>query len=303
MKEWIVHHSLSDLYASLGQPMEQDLDFTIHTLPDIKFEVPYQSPTYRAEYFSFVFVKSGSGWYTLDDQRFRTGPGTLYFTNPGHWKSFEVETRTDGYIITLTESFLRENVHPDIFEEFPFLLAETVPPTILSPEAMTEFEATYEHILREFQGNSPYRERILGNLFAVLLLKIKECSCLNYNPLEEGDRSSAIVQKFKRLVERNFAERSQGSSASGNQVQDYARELHLHPNYLSQVIKSKTGQPVHHWIAQRQLSTAKTLLRNTSLSAKEISFRLGFSEATHFSRFFRKHTGQSPGNYRKTVSS
>jgi len=299
MQELIVHRSISDLYTSLGLPMEQELDFTIHYLPDIHLEVPFSSPTFRAEYFSFVFVQSGSGWYTLDDQRFRTRPGTLYFTNPGHLKSFEIESITEGYIITLTESFLRENVHPDIFEEFPFLLAETVPPTTLSPEAVREFEAMYQQIYREFQGHSTYQKRILSNLFVVLLLKIKECACFDYNPLEEGDRSSAIVREFKRLVELHFTDRSQGDKSHANQVQDYARELNLHPNYLGQVIKSKTGHPVNYWITQRQLSTAKALLKSTSLSAKEISHRLGFSEPTHFSRFFRKHTGQTPGSYRQ----
>jgi YesN/AraC family two-component response regulator len=44
---------------------------------------------------------------------------------------------------------------------------------------------------------------------------------------------------------------------------------------------------------------AKSLLQNTSLSAKEIAFRLGFSDEHYFSNFFKKRTGMRPVEYKK----
>lgn len=84
------------------------------------------------------------------------------------------------------------------------------------------------------------------------------------------------------------------------QVQYFAEKLNLHPNYLNAVIKSKTGRTVNDWITERMLSVAKSLLINTSNSSKEIAYLLGFSEPTHFSRFFKKHTELSPNKYRKS---
>ncbi len=299
----IIHHSISDLYRSLNLPISQEMDFTIHFLPAIHSETPFESPVFRADYFSFVFIKDGAGKYTIDEQEFHFGSKTIYFTNPGHIKSFAIKDSKDAYIITLTEDFLRENVHPDIFEEFPFLLAETVPPRALSIDDFQEFETLYLQIYREFQKNSKYKNKLLGNLFVVLLLKVKEQFWSNYNPLEEGDKSSQIVKSFKRLLEQNFKQlNSPESQDPFLQVQDYAKALNLHPNYLSTVIKSKTGYTVNHWIHLRIISSAKSLLRNTSLSAKEIAYRLGFSESTHFSRFFKKHLGISPSAYRKGQS-
>ncbi|MCB0745723.1 MAG: AraC family transcriptional regulator, partial [Ignavibacteriae bacterium] len=108
--ELIVHHKISDLYKSLNLPIEQEMDFTIHFLPAIHSKTPFKSPVFRADYFSFVFIKEGSGKYTIDDKIFPFDSQTIYFTNPGHIKSFEIENSKDAYIITLTESFLRENV-------------------------------------------------------------------------------------------------------------------------------------------------------------------------------------------------
>jgi chromosome segregation ATPase len=56
-------------------------------------------------------------------------------------------------MITLTENFLRENVHPEIFDEFPFLLAEIVPPKILSDEKFKEFENFFEQKYHDIEQN------------------------------------------------------------------------------------------------------------------------------------------------------
>ena len=298
--ELIVHHKISDLYKSLNLPIEQEMDFTIHFLPAIHSKTPFKSPVFRADYFSFVFIKEGSGNYTIDDKTFSFASQTIYFTNPGHIKSFEIENSKDAYIITLTESFLRENVHPDIFGEFPFLLAETVPPKKMLQNDFSEFEILYKQIFNEFKIKSEYKNKILGNLFVVLLLKIKEKFWLSYNPIEEGDRNSQIVKSFKILLEREFKKATSTGMNITIQVQDYANELNLHPNYLNSVIKSKTGRTVNDWISKRTLSVAKSLLKNTTYSSKEIAYKLGFSEPTHFSRFFKKHTQLSPNTFRKS---
>ncbi|MGD1847571.1 MAG: helix-turn-helix domain-containing protein [Salibacteraceae bacterium] len=298
--ELIVHQSISDLYQSLDLPVTQDLEFTVHSLSEIHDALPFRSPIFRADYFSFVFVKCGQGAYTLDEQEFKFQERTLYFTNPGHIKSFFIEACDDAYIVTLTESFLRENVHPDIFGEFPFLLAETVPPIQLSEADFSEFETLYLQLYREFNQLSHFKSKILSSLFVVLLLKIKEQFWNTYDPIAEGDGNSRIVRAFQQRLEEHFTGLTELGHEHVWQVQDYAHDLHLHPNYFTQVIKAKTGRSAHQWIADRMVSSAKALLKSTDLSAKEIGFRLGFAEATHFSRFFKKQAGLTPGAYRRS---
>lgn len=129
---------------------------------------------------------------------------------------------------------------------------------------------------------------------------MKEKFWLTYNPIEEGSRNSQIVTSFKRQLELEFGQLIEKPQNNGTlQVQYFAEKLNLHPNYLNSVIKSKTGRTVNDWISKRTLSVAKFLLVNTSYSAKEIAYKLGFSEPTHFSRFFKKHTHLSPSAFRK----
>jgi AraC-like DNA-binding protein len=298
--EVIVHHKILDLYKTLGIPFEQEIDFIVMNIPDIHPEIPFKSPKLRADYFSFILTKEGSGTYYLDEHEFPYNSQTFYFTNPGHLKSYELKEAKEAFIIILTEKFLRENVQLEIFNEFPFLLAEIVPPNKLSNNEYAEFEILYKQIVNEFGKNSPYKNKILGNLITILLLKIKENCWSDYDPIEEGSRDSQIIRSFKQLLEIKFKEILESEQTENKlQVQDLANELYLHPNYLSSVIKSKTGKTVNDWISNRTLSIAKTLLNNTSLSSKEVAYKLGFSEPTHFSRFFKKHTKLSPTAFRK----
>lgn len=298
--ETIVHHKISDLYKTLDVNFEKEVDFAIFSVPDIHPKIPFKSPLLQADYFSFILTKDGSGIYSLDDNTFPFGSETIYFTNPGHVKSYELFESKEAYIITLTEKFLVENVHSEIFGEFPFLLAEIVPPKKLSQNDFAEFEVLYKQILTESEKDSKYKNRVLGNLVTVLLLKIKENFWSDYNPIEEGNRNSQIVKSFKQLLESEY-KKILGNELNDSklQVQYFAEKLSLHPNYLNSVIKSKTGRTVNDWISKRALSVAKSLLINTSYSSKEIAYRLGFSEPTHFSRFFKKQTQLSPNTFRK----
>lgn len=295
-----IHHSIADLYKTLNLPFDPDRDFTILSVPGIHPHLPFRSPPLRANYFSFVLNHRGAGTYYLDHHEFPFGPQTIYFTNPGHIKAYELVSSEEAYIITLNERFLRENVQADIYGAFPFLLAEKAPPKQLGPADFQDFATLYQQMLLEFGRDSPYQDRILGNLFTVLLLKIKEKFWSAYNPIEEGNRDSEIVKTFKRLLEAEFKEVLENDRPEVKlQVQYFAEKMSLHPNYLTSVIKSKTGRTVQDWIASRTLSFAKTLLTTTSYSAKEIAYQLGFSEPTHFGRFFKRHTQESPTAFRK----
>lgn len=296
----IIHHTISDLYKTLGLPFDQNTDFTILSIPDIHPQIPFKSPVLQANYFSFILTKEGAGVYYLDDHKFPFSSQSFYFTNPGHIKAYELIESKEALIITLSDKFLQDHVNVQIYEEFPFLLVEKSPPQQLSASDFDEFETLYKQMVKEFERDSPYKNKILGNLFTVLLMKVKEKFWSTYNPIEEGNRDSQIVKSFKMHLEtavKNVL--GDNSDDVKLQVQYFAEKLNLHPNYLNSVIKSKTGRTVNDWISKRTLSLAKALLLNTSLSSKEIGYKLGFSESTHFGRFFKKHTNSSPNEFRR----
>lgn len=78
-----------------------------------------------------------------------------------------------------------------------------------------------------------------------------------------------------------------------------ADNVHLSVNYLRNIFKEGTGTSLSVYITRQKLELICSLLVETGLSLNEISDRLGFSTKNYFFTFFKKHTGMTPGDYRR----
>mgnify|MGYP005766453861 CR=1 FL=1 len=78
----------------------------------------------------------------------------------------------------------------------------------------------------------------------------------------------------------------------------YADRLCLTPKYLSKVIKRLSGHTVPEWISRILVLHAQVLLKSSKQTVQQIALELNFPNASFFGRFFKKHTGMTPGQYR-----
>ncbi len=295
------YNSLYDFAKSLGIQLDKNTEFSIQRLEVIHPQA-YKSNVFRANYYSFVFVKSGRGNYTTDNKTFDTKDGTIYFTNPGHIKAFELYTVCEGFIISFSEKFLKLNINKNVYNDFPFLLSETVPPGYLTKKVFNEFEILCEQLIEEFGKESIYKDKILASVLMIILLKIKERFWKDYNPLKENNRGTKLVREFKKSLEIYFRELLEGNRNKLPRVTDFAALAGLHQNYFSNVIRSKAGKSVNDFIVYKTITEAQALLSQSEYSIKEVSYQLGFSEPTHFTKFFKKKTGLTPKQYLKEIN-
>lgn len=84
-------------------------------------------------------------------------------------------------------------------------------------------------------------------------------------------------------------------------VQYLAAELHLSPSYLSDMLRSLTGQNAQQHIQTRLIERAKEKLSTTDLSVSEIAYELGFEHSQSFSRLFKSKTNQSPIDFKSSL--
>lgn len=85
-------------------------------------------------------------------------------------------------------------------------------------------------------------------------------------------------------------------------IEFYADKLCITPNHLGAVIKQASGLTVMQWLNRHTVQCAKVLLRYSDLPIWEVAERMKFANPSFFSKFFKKETGMTPGDYRHTVT-
>jgi AraC-like DNA-binding protein len=105
-----------------------------------------------------------------------------------------------------------------------------------------------------------------------------------------GDFSS----HYNFLVEQNFRRQ--------HQVKFYAGQLNRSPKTLSNLFALYNHKSPLMIIQERIIQEAKRLLIYTDKTAKEIAYYLGFEDAGHFGKFFKKRTGQTPSEFKSIAS-
>ena len=76
----------------------------------------------------------------------------------------------------------------------------------------------------------------------------------------------------------------------------------LSPFHFSRAFKQSFGMPPHRYLTSRRIERAKTLLAERKLSVTEIALDVGFSETSSFTAAFRKVTGETPTDYRRSLA-
>ncbi len=114
-------------------------------------------------------------------------------------------------------------------------------------------------------------------------------------------QNNDILSRFEKLLKQYFDENRQLTSGVPT-VQYCAEQLAMSPSYLSDVIKRTTGRAANHYIKQYVIQLAKNRLVS-GMNSSEVAYSLGFDYPQHFSRMFKKISGETPSQYikRRTI--
>lgn len=105
---------------------------------------------------------------------------------------------------------------------------------------------------------------------------------------EEGNRDDRLLAMIN-YIQSNYRTVT---------LESLAEEFHLSTPYVSKYIKDKSGKTFGEHVTQIRLKKAKTLLRNGNMTIENISYSIGYPNAEHFSRVFKKAFQMTPVQYR-----
>ena len=78
-----------------------------------------------------------------------------------------------------------------------------------------------------------------------------------------------------------------------------AEHVHLNPTYLSELFARETGTTISQYVTDKRMEAAENMLKYSEYGFAEIARILAYRSQSHFTKVFKKHSGMTPGEYRR----
>jgi AraC-like DNA-binding protein len=240
---------------------------------------------------AIVWNRGGAQQLVIDEMRFEAPANAFFALNVSN--SFRFERSEDMVIWQFNKEFYCIVTHDAEVSCTGLLFYgwREAEPIFLDENDARSFGILTEVFKEEFQNRDNIQGEMLRVLLKRLIIKLTRLVKKQTHAEVLTTHELDIVRQFNLLVENNFKQL--------HQVQDYAALLHKSPKTLSNLFAKYSEKSPVQLIADRIFLESKRLLTYTDKSAGEIGHELGFGEAAHFSRFFKKMAGESPVGFRK----
>lgn len=268
-------------------PIKNKLDENeLFRIKRMKEVIKTTNPHGHKDYLEIIYLQQGAGIHQIDYNRFTVQPHSLYLVMPGQIHSWELTEIPKGYVAMIQKDFLLDHsVYNALFQSFPV----TFPSSFQLEQESEAFIRIFNDIETEYMGREPNYEAVIQTylllLFNLLKRHIKSEESMQYPPL---------LQKFFEMLEVNFKTR--------HEIGVYASQLNVTAKTLNAICKKFLGKTAGAIINERLTAESKKQLLYSHKNLTELAYELGFTDPSHFNKFFKRQTGVLPGIYRKGIS-
>jgi YesN/AraC family two-component response regulator len=291
----ISFYTIEEVVNISGSGQLQAEGIHVSALENIGQIIPFQAP-YRSNQYTVMLMQKGAIHVKVDLLDYTAKKDDLLFIAPNATKQF-VEASEDCAFIVLvfTQDFLTQTIvnikHIDAFD---FFSTQSAPLFRIEQE---DADLLYKHLLLLQEKTlsrpaHPFHMEILKHAFMEWLYEWAAIYMrLNAMNKVQMTRKENLVMRFLKILMAHFKEE--------RSVQYYAGQLYISPKYLTETVKEVTGKTAGELIDESVIMEAKILLSNTQVPVAQVARELYFSDQFFFSKYFKKHTGLTPSEYRK----
>lgn len=231
-------------------------------------------------YYSIEFVAQGRGTVTLQGEKHRLQPGTLFCYGPGIRQ--EIATNPTDPLVKYFVDFAGLNAVSVL------AVGGLKPGQALQILAPGDLQAVFEELIHNGLRATRYSAAICTKLLECIALKVAELSAPS-----EGVESPAFLtfRKCHQHIQQHF-ERLRT-------LDQIARECHVNDAYLCRLFRRFDHQTPYQFLVRLKMNLAAERLREPGALIKQVAERSGFSDPFHFSRAFKSVFGVSPDAFRK----
>lgn len=197
-----------------------------------------------------------------------------------------------GLFIGVRPGYSQENVN-DLFSILPIVMNFKSAPVInVSDEERNSIQEFHSYIWRKIKtSKSEFSKKSVQHLLQALLFETMDIYKTHMAiDLNKRTRNEDTFYSFISLIESYYRD--------SRAVSYYAEKLQITPKHLSAVTKAVSGKTAGELIDDYVIIAAKILLCTSTNSIQEISGELNFANQAFFGKYFKQHTGITPGEYR-----
>ncbi|MDB4924142.1 AraC family transcriptional regulator [Mucilaginibacter sp.] len=249
---------------------------------------------YRSDGYIIGICTRGKAEVEVNLQVYQARAGAMLLATPFH--ILRIYNSSDDFLcrfIVFSKAFLTENnVNSHFLESFSYFKSESLPVIYPDHQDAKMLLEVYLLIQQKLEREEhPYRQEISRSILTTLLYEVEFIYEKQHVILKsKQNRKQELNLLFQNLIFRHYKEH--------RNVQFYADALFVSSKHLTETIKEVTGRTSGEWIEDAVILEAKVLLRNHEISIAQVAENIHFPDQSSFGKYFKKHTGLSPSDYR-----
>lgn len=245
---------------------------------------------------TIIICSKGKMKVSCNFRNYTLTENTVFVSQPNNTLSIDVTEDFEGYIMASTERGLSEyTIDP---KHIPDLMDKAYDsPLIQISQNECERICKAMGLLSEYikeKSSSPFRPSIIKSAISTFVYLTAETIHSHLPDIEYElrtvKRDKEHFNRFLKLLSENYT--------MHREVSWYADNMNLTPRYLTTTIRNVSGYTVSEWISKFIIKDAKYLLKHSEMTVQQVAYELNFPNQSFFGKFFKKHTGMSPGTFR-----
>lgn len=225
-----------------------------------------------------------------------SGPSIAWRQTAGDFRLI-MEAGSTGYVAEIAEETLARAIG-DFFESATMhtLFDRDWTRSFSEDEvAHRSVQQRLDSIRNELSGPQAATGMMIVAHLRIILVTILRASGVDEVATATRGNNAHYLQRFRQLLEAGFR--------AHHPVSHYAQELGITHDRLHTICVRELDKTPKSLIAERLAREAALGLERSTLSVKQLSYSLGFKDPAHFSNFFRRMTGLTPGRFRRMTAS
>lgn len=292
--------SLSDFHRVFGLPKPLHPMISFIDIKNIKILPNELGDSFILNFYKIAYKINVCGKAKYGQHYYDFGEGGLIFSAPNQIFETPVDNGSTGYMLLIHPDFLLSYALAKKIRQYGFF-------SYSANEALHLADHEKETIMSIFKIiDDELKSRIDDFSHDVMISQIE--LLLNYcnrfykrQFITRKAVNNDLLQKMEEFLDDYF--NNEKSLINGlPTVQDLAEQLTISPSYLSDMLRSLTGQNAQQHIHNKLIEKAKEKLSTTGLSVSEIAYELGFEHSQSFSKLFKSKTSLTPLKFRESFN-